>query len=86
MLDDVTRTQTGFDAPEQANFNAWREQVQDVRQNLSNKSRELSSKLASTYQIIERTQLLEQTLKNSLSPQLSASLRFGRGLSSQGLR
>jgi conjugative transfer pilus assembly protein TraH len=86
MLDDVARSQVGFDAPEQANFNQWRLQVQDVRGNLSRKSQELSGKLSNTYRIVERSQMLEATLKNTMSPQMSASLRFGRGLSAQGIR
>ncbi len=86
MLDDVARAQTGFDAPEQANFNAWRSQVNDVREKLSDKSRQLEGKLSNTYRIVERTQMLEATLKNTMSPQMSASLKFGRGLSAQGLR
>ena len=86
MLDDVTRAQTGFDAPEQANFQEWREQVGTVRQNLSAKSQQLAGKLANTYTIIQRTMMLEATLKNTMSPQLMSSLRFGRGLSAQGLR
>lgn len=86
MLDDVNRAQVGYDAPDQANFNAWRAQVEDVRKNLSDKSQQLASKLSNTYRIVERTQMLEATLKNTMSPQLSSSLRFGRGLSAQGLR
>ena len=86
MLDDIARSQVGFDAPDQANFNAWRQQVQDVRNNLGLKRAELSGKLSDTYQIVQRSQLLEATLKNTMSPQISASLRFGRGLSAQGIR
>ncbi len=85
-LDDVSRAQTGFDAPEQANFNAWRQQVNEVRRNLAVKSQQLGDKLSNTYRIVERTQMLEATLKNTMSPQLSSSLRFGRGLSAQGIR
>ena len=86
MLDDVARSQIGFDAPEQKNFDDWRRQVQDVRINLNAKRAEMSGKLSDTYQIIQRTQLLEASLKNTMSPQISASLRFGRGLSAQGIR
>jgi len=86
MLDDIARSQVGFDAPEQKNFDDWRRQVQDVRINLNAKRAEMSGKLSDTYQIIQRTQLLEASLKNTMSPQISASLRFGRGLSAQGIR
>ncbi|MGB3469767.1 MAG: conjugal transfer protein TraH [Erythrobacter sp.] len=86
MLDDVLRSQVGFNTPEQQNFTSWRKQVQDVRDNLESKRAEMSGKLNDTYQIIQRTQHLEATLKNTMSPQISASLRFGRGLSAQGIR
>ena len=86
MLDDVSRAQTGFTTLEQDQFKAWREQVNTVRIQLGEKSQQLSGKLSNTYRIIERTQMLEATLKNTMSPQLSASLRFGRGLSAQGLK
>ena len=86
MLDDVSRAQIGTDTPDQVNFNEWRKQVQDVRNNLSQKSRQLSDKLSNTYRIVERTQMLEATLKNTMSPQLSAALKFGRGLSAQGIK
>lgn len=86
MLDDVARSQIGFDVPEQKNFDDWRRQVQEVRINLNAKRAEMSGKLGDTYQIIQRTQFLEASLKNTMSPQISASLRFGRGLSAQGIR
>lgn len=86
MLDEVTRAQIGMQAPEQENFTAWRKQVQEVRERLGQKRAEMSGKLGDTYQIIQRNQMLEATLKNTMSPQISASLRFGRGLSAQGIR
>ena len=33
----------------------------------------MASSLANTYRVIERTQMLESTLKNAMSPRLSAS-------------
>ena len=86
MLDDVSRAQTGFSTLEQDQFRAWREQVNGVRIQLGEKGRQLAGKLSNTYRIIERTQMLEATLKNTMSPQMTASLNFGRGLSAQGLR
>ena len=85
-LDDVSRANFSADTPDQANFNAWRQQVNEVRRNLAVKSQQLGDKLSNTYRIVERTQMLEATLKNTMSPQLSSSLRFGRGLSAQGIR
>ena len=86
MLEDVTRAQIGVQTPDQENFNQWRAQVEDVRKRLGQKRAEMSGRLGDTYQIIQRNQMLEATLKNTMSPQISASLRFGRGLSAQGIR
>lgn len=86
MLEDVTRAQIGMQTPDQENFSQWRAQVEDVRKRLAQKRAEMSGRLGDTYQIIQRNQMLEATLKNTMSPQISASLRFGRGLSAQGIR
>lgn len=86
MLDDIGKTRIGFDAVETTQFAEWRSQVDTVRRTLSDKSQTLAAKLSNTYRIVERTQMLEATLKNTMSPQLSAALKFGRGLSAQGLR
>ena len=86
MLDDISRSQTGTQYVSTAEMQSWREQIATVKTELGRKSQAMANTLANTYRIIERTQMLEATLKNAMSPQLSASLRFGRGLSAQGLR
>lgn len=86
MLDDISRSQTGTQYVSTAEMQSWREQIATVKTELGRKSQTMANTLANTYRIIERTQMLEATLKNAMSPQLSASLRFGRGLSAQGLR
>ena len=86
MLDDVARAQSGTQFVSAEEFRAWRDQVATVKTELSRKSAAMANTLSNTYRIIERTRMLEATLKNAMSPQLSASLKFGRGLSAQGLR
>lgn len=86
MLDEVSRAQSGTQFVSTEEFRAWRDQVQTVKTELNRKSTAMASSLANTYRVIERTQMLESTLKNAMSPRLSASLKFGRGLSAQGLR
>jgi conjugative transfer pilus assembly protein TraH len=86
MLDHVARAQAGTQFVSSEEFRAWRDQVASVKTELARKSTAMAANLSNTYRIIERTQMLEATLKNAMSPQLSASLRFGRGLSAQGLR
>ena len=86
MLDDIGRAQVGVQHLDMAEMQDWRDQVGKVKDALSRKSQDLGMKLSNTYRIVERAQMLESTLKNAMSPQMSASLRFGRGLSAQGIR
>ena len=86
MLDDIAKSQAGATFVGTKEFDAWRGQVDTVRTALARKSQGLSNDLNNTYHIVERTQALESTLKNTMSPQMTASLRFGRGLSAQGIR
>ena len=86
MLDVISRAQTGAVFVNMDEFKTWRSQVDSVKTELARKSQQMSANLNDTYRVIERTQMLEATLKNNMSPQMTASLRFGRGLSAQGLR
>ena len=80
------RAQTGAQVVEHPDYAEWRQRVQEVRVQLNAKKQGMSEKFSSTMHLIERTQMLEKTLKNAMSPQMTASLRFGRGLSAQGIR
>jgi len=86
MLDVVSRAQSGAAFVNMDEFKTWRSQVDSVKTELARKSQRMSANLNDTYRVIERTQMLESTLKNTMSPQMTASLRFGRGLSAQGLQ
>ena len=86
MLDVISRAQSGAVFVNMDEFKTWRSQVDSVKTELARKSQQMSANLNDTYRVIERTQMLEATLKNNMSPQMTASLRFGRGLSAQGLR
>ena len=85
-LDVISRAQSGAVFVNMDEFKTWRSQVDSVKTELARKSQQMSANLNDTYRVIERTQMLEATLKNNMSPQMTASLRFGRGLSAQGLR
>ncbi|MDR6790123.1 conjugative transfer pilus assembly protein TraH [Sphingomonas sp. BE138] len=86
MLDVVSRAQQGANFVSTGEFEAWRKQVDSVKTELSRRSTKMAGDVQNTFRVIQQTQFLESTLKNSMSPQLTASLRFGRGLSAQGLR
>ena len=86
MLDTISQAQQGANYVSTTEFETWRKQVDNVKTELSRRSSKMSADVQSTYRVIQQTQFLESTLKNTMSPQMTASLRFGRGLSSQGLR
>jgi len=86
MLDTVSQSQQGANYVSTTEFESWRKQVDSVKTELARRSEKMASQVQSTYRVIQQTQFLESTLKNTMSPQMTASLRFGRGLSSQGLR
>jgi conjugative transfer pilus assembly protein TraH len=86
MLAEVRRNQTSYQAVASNEFESWRNSVSEVRTELAQRSERIQGRLNYTYQIIERTQMLETSLRNAMTPGMAASLRFGRGLSAQGLR
>lgn len=86
MLDTISQAQAGAKFVSTDEFKAWRAQVDSVKTELSRRSEKMAGQISNTYRVIQYTQFMESTLKNTMSPQLSASLRFGRGLSAQGLR
>lgn len=86
MLDDIARSQVGTQYVSTDEMRRWREAIGEVKMQLGRKNQEMANALSNTYAIIQKTQMIEASLKNTMSPQLSASLRFGRGLSAQGLR
>lgn len=86
MLDVVSRAQSGAAFVSMDEFKTWRNQVDTVKTELARKSQQMNASLNQTFQVIQKTQMLEATLKNAMSPQMTASLRFGRGLSAQGIR
>jgi conjugative transfer pilus assembly protein TraH len=86
MLDKVQASQKFVDTADMKHFDAWRSGVVEFRSQLHQRASRMNATFAQTYQIVERTQFLERTLKSKLSPSMSASLKFGRSLSAQGIR
>jgi len=64
----------------------WRAQIVSVRQVLDTYSQGMNLRLERTQHVVQRAVFLEGTLRNNLSPQMSASLRFSTSLSNQGLQ
>ena len=64
----------------------WREQIQSVRQVLNAYSQDMNHRLNRTQHVVQRAVFLEGTLRNNLSPQMSAALSFSTSLSKQGIQ
>ena len=64
----------------------WRAQIVSVRQVLDTYSQGMNLRLERTQHVVQRAVFLEGTLRNNLSPQMSAALRFSTSLSNQGLQ
>ena len=64
----------------------WRDQIVSVRHVLDGYSQGMNLRLDRTQHVIQRAVFLEGTLRNNLSPQMSAALSFSTSLSNQGVQ
>ncbi|KHL24327.1 pilus assembly protein [Croceibacterium mercuriale] len=64
----------------------WRAQIAQAREIMNERGQQMNERLVRTQGVIERTLFLERTLRNSISPQMSAALSFSRSMSSQGIQ
>jgi conjugative transfer pilus assembly protein TraH len=76
---------TFHNAPEEA-LSQWRDQITATGRALGQKSERLTDRLVRTKNIVDRAVFLESTLRNNVSPQMSAALAFSTSLSRQGVR
>ena len=75
-----------FQNANEAALSQWREQIASVRQVLDTYSEGMNLRLQRTQHVVERAVFLEGTLRNNLSPQMSAALSFSTSLSNQGIQ
>jgi len=81
----VQKAQGSFNEADKETLAQWREQLQNVSKVLDGYGYKLNERLVRTQSIVERTVFLERTLRNSISPQMSAALSFRSGATAQGL-
>ena len=74
-----------FDRADPETLGQWRDQIASVREVIKGYSYAMNERLIRTQAIVERTVFLESTLRNSLSPQMSAALSFSTSMSKQGI-
>ena len=94
LLDALAQQYSGYasrgvgtfqNANEEA-LSQWREQITSVRAVLDTYSKGMNQRLDRTHHVVQRAVFLESTLRNSLSPQMSAALSFSTSLSNQGIQ
>lgn len=82
----VQRAQGSFTEADNASLAQWRAQLQAVSKVIDSYSYSMNERLRRTQVIVDRSVFLERTLRNTISPQLSAALSFRSAASSQGLQ
>jgi len=82
----VAQGAASFDRADPDTLGQWRDQMHSVREVIRGYSYSMNERLVRTQAIVERTVFLESTLRNSLSPQLSAALSFSTSMSAQGIQ
>lgn len=81
----VQKAQGSFSEADEATLQQWRDQIRTVSDVIDNYSYSMNERLVRTQVIIDRTVFLERTLRNTISPQMSAALSFRSGSTAQGL-
>jgi conjugative transfer pilus assembly protein TraH len=81
----VQKAQGSFNEADKATLAQWREQLQNVSKVLDGYGYKLNERLVRTQTYVDRAVLLERTLRNAISPQMSAALSFRSGAAAQGL-
>jgi conjugative transfer pilus assembly protein TraH len=81
----VQKAQGSFNEADKATLAQWREQLQNVSKVLDGYSYSLNERLVRTQTFVEKAVFLERTLRNAISPQMSAALSFRSGAAAQGL-
>lgn len=79
-LQAVEDAQSLAETPAAPQMAEWRQQAQRVRQTLIAKEREIAGRIAVTEQIVDRAITVEQSIRNNLSPRMTSSLNFSRGI------
>lgn len=82
----VTDGQSSFQNADPLTLKQWQDQLRDVTKTLDAQVVHNSERLTRTEQILERTIRIEATLRNTMSPQMTAALQFERSLGQHPLQ
>jgi conjugative transfer pilus assembly protein TraH len=82
----VTDGQTSFQNADPLTLKQWQEQLREVSHTLDDQVTHNSGRLTRTEQILDRTIRIEATLRNTMSPQMTAALQFEKSLGAHPLQ
>lgn len=83
---EILQGGASFQGPDVDSMKAWRDQIEFASTMVERHRLRVSDRVKTNQAILEKTIFLEKTLRNSLSPQMSAALSFSKAASAQGLR
>ena len=82
----VTDGQSSFQNADPITLKQWQDQLREVTHTLDSQVMHNSERLTRTEQILDRTIRIEGTLRNSMSPQMTAALQFEKSLGQHPLQ
>ncbi|KEO86843.1 conjugal transfer protein TraH [Erythrobacter sp. JL475] len=85
IVSESGRSMSSFIGADEAKIAMWQGQVSVVRQALADRQANTHLKVGAIMQIIEKTAFIENVLAASMSPGMSASLDWSRGVQSRAL-
>jgi len=85
IVSESGRSMSSFIGADEAKIAMWQGQVNVVRQALADRQANTHLKVGAIMQIIEKTAFIENVLAASMSPGMSASLDWSRGVQSRAL-
>lgn len=93
MLEELIRKFVGlvrdgsavFQNADEKSLADWRDQLKTTSDVLDKQSGNVTMRIQRMQAVLDRSIFLERTLRNGMSPQMSAALNFSTGLSAQGL-
>ena len=85
LVSEVGKSKASFIAADEAKLAAWTQQINAARSALADRQQTTQARVSAIMAIIQKTQFLENVLATSMSPGMSASLDWSRGIAARGL-
>jgi conjugative transfer pilus assembly protein TraH len=80
LIAEVNKSRSTFIGADEAKLAQWSGQVNDARTALADRQANTQAKVSAVMQVIQRTAFIESVLQATLSPGMSASLDWSRGV------